>query len=625
MERLRWLLVGVLSAGAMAAVLGVPYVGTHDGPNHFVNCVLAERLSADPSARLHDYLEVGSALSGQGFHVACRGLVGWMDPFLAYALTLAGMLVLLGVAATVLAKALDATGPAWAFGFAVTACWVFYMGFLSFHISVALGLIAVALAVRMELAVPRPYLGLAILLLIGAYAHIFQAALTGAAVLVVLLARAPAGMRMRIVVRAALAGFPAAFLFFCVLALFVGKARFAGVAEGQAANPEHLRAPLQDLVETFAGGVGPRAWGLAGLAVVSLAVGLARLRHASPAQRALLAVAVVGLGASLVVPFHLGRWSYFAPRLSLFPLLLAPAAASWPAGWSRRAAEALFVAAAAASLFYVGAYHQRLYAALSPDLAALELPVTRTGPRLPIILTAAQPDFAHVEPAVMLGHLYMVKQGGLDPFVWADAPSLDAIAFKAPPEELFGDMPGRYPRSELAAAGTREIPPRPQLLDIFTLWGRTYEDVILATEDADVREAFPRRGYRLEGEAGRVQLLRFEGCPLRLRVRGPAALPHGLLLQVGLPALSRPMEQRALPPGTALPPEGLPVEVPGLLCGPSWLVVRSGLGAPPGEILRCAESPGGARSRVELRPEGPELPCTLVPAEGSAAPGHHHE
>ena len=197
-----------LVALAAGAVLSVPYVATHDGPNHLANCVLGHRLQ-DPTSWLHRYVELGAPITGQGFQVLCGPLVGWMDPFTAYALTLAIAVVLFGVAASVLALSLHRDSPVWAFGFAVALGWVFYMGFLPFHIASSLGLLAVALAVRLDPERGLGYLGLALVLLTTAYAHVLPAVEAGAVVLLVVVARAETGRRMQALLRVALAGLPA--------------------------------------------------------------------------------------------------------------------------------------------------------------------------------------------------------------------------------------------------------------------------------------------------------------------------------------------------------------------------------------------------------------------------------
>ena len=497
------------------------------------------------------------------------------------------------------------------------------MGFFAFYVAVGLSFLLTAHAARMAVDRRGGYALLSLGLLLVAYAHVFQAVITGLALLGVLAVRAPAAQRVRVVGRTVLASIPAALVAVAMLSVYLFEANFAGVRAEDPEQTAFSASPLVDLAQTYAGGDALRSWGLLAIPVLALVLAAARWRRASALQRVLLIAGAGGLLLGLLAPMHLGRWSFFAPRMTLFAVTLLPLAVPWAAGRGRRVAERVVVAAAVASLAWSAVYHRDLYRQLAPDLAALDAPVHRAGARLPMIMTSVTTPIAHSDPSIMLGHLYIVEQGGIDPYVWADTWSVDALQFLHPVQELFGEHPGRYPKSDLLAAGVDGRPPRAVQLDVFALWGRDFEDVILATDAPDIRAVYAQRGYRPEVEAGRVQLLRFEGCPLTLELGGPAQLPHGLIVQVGLPLLSRPVEQRLLDPGARIPEGGLTLELPRLPCGPLWLLVRSGLGAPPQDILHCMGR-GGVKSALRL-PEERRVPCTLAPVDPSALPSHHHE
>ncbi|MCB9646897.1 MAG: hypothetical protein H6730_09935 [Deltaproteobacteria bacterium] len=617
---LRAVAFAALVALAAGAVLSVPYVATHDGPNHLANCVLGHRLQ-DPTSWLHRYVELGAPITGQGFQVLCGPLVGWMDPFTAYALTLAIAVVLFGVAASVLALSLHRDSPVWAFGFAVALGWVFYMGFLPFHIASSLGLLAVALAVSLDLERGLGYLGLALVLLTTAYAHVLPAVEAGAVVLLVVVARAETGRRMQALLRVALAGLPAALLASSMLWVYLTRPTLAGVAMGNELMP-YVRAPLHDLASTFAGGPPLRAYGLLSIPVLGLAWGLRSVRRMSRVQVVLLVCGGLGLVLAALGPFHLNRWAFFAPRFSLMALILLVAGAPVPPVRVRRWIEVATVGVAVASLSYAAAYNRRIFDALGPDLAGLELPIQRAGIRLPMMLDAVASDFEHAEPGVQLGHLYVVRQGGIDPFVWADSPTLDLLNFTDDVDRLFGRLPPRYPRYDLLMAGQEGRPPREAALEVFTLVGRGYVDVILMGGEPDVLAHYLWRGYRLEAEAGRVRILSFAGCPVQVDLRGPEVLTRGLVVQAGLPGFVDPMSEVELPAGAALA-DHPSVTLPSVLCGKAWIRIRSG---PEGsaEALTCAEV-GVERFGLELRPGAGPVVCTLAPVGPSALPRDDHQ
>lgn len=605
---------GALLLGLIGwALFGVDYVATNDGPNHFANCVLAARL-ADPDSALHAYLELGTPLTGQGFHSICRPLAAVFPPFLAYRLTLLLIVALSALGAGWVAWTLDRDGPAWPFAFAMSMPWIFYMGFFSFQVAVLISFFVTQQALKIDPARLKSYAPIALGLLFAAYCHVFQAALCGVVVVAILVARAPSGAAPRVLLGALVAAAPAGMLVLSMSATFALSSTFAAVGKSVDLNPPHERAPVKDLIETFAGGPSEHAIPLLVLALACVFLGLIRWRVASRAQRVLLGAAGLAVALSLVVPFHLDRWSYFAPRLVLFPLVLAPMATPWPERLAiRRGAELLFVGVAIASLTFSLRYHQHLYEQLAPDLEGLALPAERTGPRLPVVMTSVPSEMAHATPSSMLGHLYVIQQGGLNPFVWADEWSVDALLFARPPAELFGGVPPRYARAFLddPPAGAA---PRSVRRDFLIEFGRRYEDVILISDTEELSTAFAQRGFRVDGAAGRTQLLRFQGCSLTVELSGPQTLVHGLILQVGLPDLERPLEQRLLEPGTEIPSSGRAVEISGLLCGPLWWLVRAGVEAPTEGQLHCEEHGDQILSSVALAAGTPtRAPCHLVP------------
>lgn len=602
-----------LSVVLTGAVFSAPYVGTHDGPNHFVGCVLSQRL-AQPDSPLQAYLTPGAPLTTQGFQTVCRAAVSVLDPFTAYSVSLAvlGLVYALGFAA--LARALDPRTPVWPLGFAAAFPWVFYMGFFSFHLGMGLGLWALALAVRWrpETTSWGRLAGLAGLLLFQAYSHPFAAAMTGGTLALIWLARAPADARLRVLGRTLAVGGPALVLFGGVLWSFLGPQPYQGLESLEQLSVLHDRRPLVDLAETFLGGHPVRA--VAALVVVVGCAGLAmaRWRALEPVPRVLLGLGVVGLVGALVAPFHMTSWSFFSPRLSALWPVLVPLVVPWPAR-ARRAVTVGAFGLALGSLGWSAAYHRDVYAAIEPDLAALDADVTRTKGRLPLFLETVETDVAHVDPTLMLGHLYVIAQGGIDPFVWAHALTLDPIAFRQRPEKLFGVLPSPYPKVELALAGTK-APPRQTQLEFLAFAGRRFEDVILATDDRDAVDVFGARGYRPEVETGRVHLLAFEGCPLEIAFSGPASLPQVLLVQLGIPGLARPAEQTVEPPGTQWANGRWTLRWDKAPCGDVWLTVQVGYDVPVPEMLACQEFGGRRRVGLTLTHERGKLRCTLGPA-----------
>ncbi|MCK6552767.1 hypothetical protein L6R52_43490, partial [Myxococcota bacterium] len=62
-----------LSFFTLYAIFSVPFIATHDGPNHLASCVLANRLEL-PGSPLARWIEPGGALTTQGYQYICRPL-----------------------------------------------------------------------------------------------------------------------------------------------------------------------------------------------------------------------------------------------------------------------------------------------------------------------------------------------------------------------------------------------------------------------------------------------------------------------------------------------------------------------------------------------------------------------
>ena len=602
-----WRRALLLAAVLVAGVLSVPLIPTHDGLNHLASCALYNRLG-DPDSSLHAFLERSAAISSMGFFLLCRPLdllFGWA---LAHQLAFAGMGLLWSFGFLYLARGVTPGGQLGLLGFALAQPWALYMGFYPFVVGSALSLWVLGYAVRAGPEPRRgPWLVLASATAFVTFCHGFAGVVLGAALaLWVLLAAAP-GRRLVALGKIALAGAPSVLL---VLAVSTGASSSEGSAMNEATLWLPLAARLPTAAATFLGGAAARAWiGFFG-AVFALGAGLVQLRgpRTTAPQKWAALVGVLGLLGYSVLPFDLASWSFFGPRLLLVPLALAflgvPASGRLA---GRRLVPVAVLLLALASLGWTARYHHQLQVDLKDASAGLEAPLARTGPRLPLFLRREASSFEHAEPLVMAGHLYLLAQGGVSPYLWATIPWQDPTLFRAPPEELFGPHPARFVRESLKCA-TGELPQCPTLdvqYEWLALFGRRFEDVVLFHDDPAALETFLARGYVADLRAGDLSILSPRACRFAVRLAGAGATRAPLVVEIGRHLQLPPVYRTLVPAGTAIPEEGLALEVDGPDCGALWARVTREAGD-----SACVEP---SPRLGQASPEAPgQVGCTLA-------------
>jgi hypothetical protein len=323
--------------------------------------------------------------------------------------------------------------------------------------------------------------------------------------------------------------------------------------------------------------------------------------------------AALSLVAYFAAPFHIATWAYFSPRFAFLGLAIAPLAID-PSQFENRsltrAVTLMVVCFDAAAIVWAFHFERAMEPLVSEALSGVDAPIRRDGPRLPLILAREPEMMTYVEPLAMIGHLYLFDQGGIDPYLWADRPLIDAILYKDSPRDLFGPHPGRFMRQSLLCAGkTADCPPIDVQYEWYTVWGRTFQDVILYSGDPRALETFLRRGYDVDFKRQRLAILHASTCRFIVRVSsksGSSSLPGMISIHAGRSGLDAPTNEGMIPAGVVIPPDGLAVVIEGKDCGPMWLEVQ----APSSPS--CVEANERGRILIDVRrDEIIEARCSL--------------
>jgi len=307
---LGFLVLSILLTGSLWVV---PYLPTNDGPE-WVFASHIENHYGDEGA--HYPLQYVPALQ-----FAARGFTVLYDPFedwlgwqrgLQVALTVTVLLVSWGFVALV--YAVDPRRWALAFlGFPLALSWELYMGFWAFVVGSGLGLLVLAIAVRLREPTWRGRALLSLLLLVQATAHVFTAVLTGGALLCLAVARAPRGKWLAELGRVALVGLPAS-------GILVASVLVGGRATSVTFMGEFGRLPWRDVVAILPQTVAPGPLGralfvVAGVATAAaIAVARARKPETDACDRAFGVAAAMLLLAGLLAPMDVPGWQFFSQR-----------------------------------------------------------------------------------------------------------------------------------------------------------------------------------------------------------------------------------------------------------------------------------------------------------------------
>jgi hypothetical protein len=441
------------------------YIPTNDGPNHILAGYLSNHLD-EPGRGYDHFLEPATPLTSQGFKTifaALESLLPWQEA-LRWTLALTMIVWATGVLALVRAvrperRWLGLIGIGTAFP------WAFYMGLFEFWLGTGLGLHLLAHGLR------RPTLGWRDLLVIGlglalqAYTHLFTADLTVAMLFVIEIFR-PADRPL--VGRLARLAYVAVVPVLLTVGLAVGsqQAPLGSAGDGAREPVGEVSVVAVEVDNPFVHLTsGPLVYRLVPIVVVAAACLwlLLRLRRPQTSfqERAMGVGALLAALTALLVPTSLPQWQLFSPRF--VPFALAFALPLLPIERvQRRGLEAIPLIYAAVGIALAASYNlgfEQRYGA--PLRAALEADVQRSGRRLPLILADFECGFPACEAMVNLGHLFVLAQGGMTPYLFATRPEIDAVVYRQPPERLFPPEPGRFFSVLLELAGTApEFPAR---------------------------------------------------------------------------------------------------------------------------------------------------------------------
>ena len=595
------------TAGLWAMLAVVRYLPTHDGPHHVFLTHLENHYS-DPGAAYPDYYVPSRALSSAGFSLLfapLSELFAWRP---ALQTTLAVIVATWAWGATALAGAVHPRRAVLgAVGFATAFQWALYMGFFSYLLSSAVGMFTLALAVRVESWRWKHREMLTGLLLVQAIFHVFGAEVVGMVLVLLVAFREPLRRWPRELALLALSGLPAGYVA-AYAAGIVGVQTVAMPAYSESSTWLPFTERVTLLADAFAAGPAWRAWPPVALGLAGLGFGARRsfAGRAAPHEKALLASSLILLGAALATPFSMPKWEFLSPRFVPMAFMLCIPLIPLEAVSSTRVTRAIALglgAHAAAATLWAGWHHRRLERACGPALAALNAPIERRGPRLPIILdttcsrSTAAPPFAvrFAEPAWNTGLLYAAQQGGIVPYAFTGIPQLHSFVMTVDGDARIPEIPNRI---QLWGALMRDSTPpetREAMLTELAAAGAHYEDIIFYGPEAD-RAAIAARGWKTDWLRDGLWIARFEGCPARATVSFGAPAGQPMLIELGWHPNDTP-EHRAL---VRPLPDG----------GWSTVVMRRKRRAPGGLDLSVrGVGSGDGRDRVRVDAMWHDAPC----------------
>jgi hypothetical protein len=615
-DRLALPTAALLLVAVVAAVAGVDYLPTHDGPQHVYTIHAAARLD-DPVTGWGEWFEANTPVSNHGFSVVFTPLDAWLPWRIALRVSLALMTAAWVAGAFALARALH-PARAW-LGIALGAGalqWSLYMGFFSFYLATAAGLWVLAFAVARSTP-EHPRVGwLAALLFIQAVLHVMAAAVTGCVVAALVWLRSGRDAPARALGRIAAIGAPAASV---MLAAVVVHRFTADPAADPAAASGWITAPLWTLGKCFVGGPAWRAWPLTLLALAAPLLAIARRGDPARAEdRALLIAGVLLLAVAALAPLHLPSWEFFSVRF--LPLGVAAGAVVLPleriaAPRARAAIAAALTGFAFAATGWAFAYHRTLAQESAEALAGLGAGIHRAGARLPIVLdptlgtlawqSAAAP-MPYQVPLANLGTLYATEQGGFVPWSFSVDRAIHAVLVRDDAEARVpsaADPRFTLELSDPAHAGDPAF--REAIATYAAAFGTRYRDVILYGRESDVAHLL-WLGYTPEWRHGGLAIAHFEGCPLAVRFPDTASRDAARVVELGwYPALGTTHLydlSRAADGG-----DGSRVLPMRQSCGAVWIAFQ-------GRELRCAGADAGGRLVVRSVREQPEIVCSVESA-----------
>ncbi len=523
----RWLAFGLLSGLLLGAVWSVPYLPTTDGPE-WVLSTHAENRYADVAAPYAGAFVPTLQFASRGFAFVYGPLEAWLGWQRGLSVAL-GFIVLAsawGFVAFVRAVSPDRWALG-ALGFPLALGWCFYMGFWPFVVSSAIGLFVLAAALdrpagAADASVARRGI-LAALLLVQAVAHVFGAVITGAALLIVELARAPRTRRRATLAATLATGLPAALVFAASITVSLRDPHRLG---GHVA----WRDAILVLPQTIAPGPLGRAW-LVTLGVVAAGV-LAAIRVArargegeprDATDRAVGLAGVLLLLAGAAAPCQIPGWQFVSQRF--VPLGVALVIVAIPIERVRPAPARLtpwvLFGVSAAWLASSYPFHRRL-AALTADALAT-LPVTamkaRAGGNVLGVTLAATEDPVHdyfraevpfASPLEHIASLYATALDGVPATSFAGRPAIHAFARR--PSTLPAPNDRLLTRTRSLPAFRTDARLRRTVEDDFAAVGMAYDEVVVVAAMRSDFAVWEARGYVTDARSDKTLVAHFEPC-----------------------------------------------------------------------------------------------------------------
>jgi len=612
--------LGLLAAATVLVILSTPWIFTNDGAQHVHSAELERVWDEAPAARA--LLDRSRTPTANGFSALYRIFGGWLGVTGATqaVLVLLALAWIGGVTALVLVVR---PAQVWlaTLGAATALNWCFYMGFFNFLAGTSLGLLLLAAALRTELRRPAHVVALSAALCVAVWVHLFAAALTGIALVLLALASARAG-RARRVGLTLLLGAPAAIYAGAVALLF---REVGGVMEANW-QPNALQAAT----DFFQGGPWWRSVPVLLVALAGLVAGGIRWRRGelSPAERGLLIVAVVFLALAGATPFHLPRWQYFSPRFLpigvLAAMLLAPM--EWLQRRVRAFGPAILVLISLVSLGWSYGYHQRMEASCRPILDAYDAPLEHSGLRVALALEehdgALAPDLdgeiRYLQPLMHLDAMMAAAHGGVAAGLWSTRAAIHPFRFRDGVRETLPTA-GLSVQLRRARATATDAQDHRQFTDSVLSWygSRAAEAGGLVLWSHRDQEWFIARGFHAIHADRSLAILRYEGCALSLGLDG---IPPGAVdatVEYGWYPLDTAHRTHELSLEAARGPRRIvPLDAPP--CGPLWIRVQ--VNGPGDQLWFCAGSDPTGRVVMRSAPERRGVVCSLAPSGSSRDP-----
>jgi hypothetical protein len=572
------------TVGLVTAINVVDYLPTHDGPQHVLMAHIDNHYS-DPGSVYPDYYYPSQALVARGFSLVFSPLENAFGWRLAHQITLSFIVVVWAWGVMAFVNGVEPRRRLVGLvGFASAIQWSLYMGFFSYLLSTGLGFFILAIAFRHKAWGWSTRLILGTLLAGQAVCHVFGAEAVGLVLIILVMVRAPWRSWPKELGLLAAMGVPTMYLAAYAAGLVGASRPMPHFAQAWAWLPWPEK--FEALGSAFTAGPWWRAFPPLVLATAGLGFGVHRTlrKRATPEEKALMISSALFLLAAIAFPLHMPTWEFISPRFTPLGVVLAlPLLPVEMMTMPRVRAIALAAATVlvGSSIAWAGWQNRALARACGPALAGLDAPITRTGPRLPLVLDTGCNRFSepayplpHFEPALNLGALYGVQQGGIVPYTFAGVPQMHSVVFHPKGMEKFPFVPDRHQYWGLLITTEPRDAPRLRAVVLTGLAAAAarFEDLIFYGSDED-RAVIEERGWDTDWSSRNLWIARYRGCPTQVQVlvSGPQTEP--LLLEWGWTPDNQAFRKDVVDANTAPSGGVIGAKWEAAGCGPAWVRV----------------------------------------------------